>query len=103
MAIGGSVKVSVDVTNTGGRDADEVVQLYIRDLVARISRPVKELKGFSRVRIKAGATRTVEFTITPDMLKYYDGELRYGLDPGEFTVMVGPDSRRVKSCKLTVY
>ncbi len=83
MAIGGSVKVSVDVTNTGGRDADEVVQLYIRDLVARISRPVKELKGFSRVRIKAGATRTVEFTITPDMLKYYDGELRYGLDPGE--------------------
>ena len=103
MAIGGSVKVSVDVTNTGGRDADEVVQLYIRDLVARISRPVKELKGFSRVRIKAGATRTVEFTITPDMLKYYDGELRYGLNPGEFTVMVGPDSRRVKSCKLTVY
>ena len=103
MAIGGSVKVSVDVTNTGGRDADEVVQLYIRDLVAHISRPVKELKGFSRVRIKAGATRTVEFTITPDMLKYYDGELRYGLDPGEFTVMVGPDSRRVKSCKLTVY
>ena len=103
MAIGGSVKVSVDVTNTGGRDADEVVQLYIRDLVARISRPVKELKGFSRVRIKAGATRTVEFTITPDMLKYYDSELRYGLDPGEFTIMTGPDSRRVKSCKLTVY
>ena len=103
MAIGGSVKVCVDVTNTGGRDADEVVQLYIRDLVARICRPFKELKGFSRVRIKAGATRTVEFTITPDMLKYYDGELRYGLDPGEFTVMVGPDSRRVKSCKLTVY
>ena len=103
MAVDGSVTVSVDVTNTGGRDADEVVQLYIRDLVARISRPVKELKGFSRVRIKAGETRTVEFAITPDMLKYYDSELRYGLDPGEFTVMTGPDSRRVKSCKLTVY
>lgn len=103
MAVDGSVTVSVDVTNTGGRDADEVVQLYIRDLVARISRPVKELKDFSRVRIKAGETRTVEFAITPDMLKYYDSELRYGLDPGEFTVMTGPDSRRVKSCKLTVY
>ena len=103
MAVDGSVTVRVDVTNTGGRDADEVVQLYIRDLVARISRPVKELKGFSRVRIKAGETRTVEFAITPDMLKYYDSELRYGLDPGEFTIMTGPDSRRVKSCKLTVY
>lgn len=103
MAVDGSVKVSVDVTNTGERDADEVVQLYIRDLVAKISRPVKELKGFSRVHIKAGETRTVEFTIVPDMLKYYDSELNYGLDAGEFTVMTGPDSRRVKGCKLTVY
>ena len=103
MAIDGSVKVSVDVTNTGQRDADEVVQLYIRDLVARVSRPVKELKGFSRVHIKAGETRRVEFTITPDMLKYYDSELRYGLDPGEFSIMTGPDSRRLKRCKLTVY
>ena len=103
MAVDGSVTVAVDVTNTGGRDADEIVQLYIRDIVARISRPVKELKGFSRVHIKAGETKTVEFSITPDMLKYYDSELRYGLDAGEFVIMTGPDSRRVKSCKLTVY
>lgn len=103
MAVDGSVTVEVDVTNTGGRDADEIVQLYIRDIVARISRPVKELKGFSRVHIKAGETKTVEFSITPDMLKYYDSELRYGLDAGEFVIMTGPDSRRVKSCKLTVY
>ncbi len=103
MATDGSVTVTVSVTNTGSRDADEVVQLYIRDLVARISRPVKELKGFRRVHIKAGETVSVDFAITPDMLKYYDNELRYALDPGEFTIMTGPDSRRLKRCTLRVY
>ncbi len=103
MAVDGSVTVTVSVTNTGLRDADEVVQLYIRDLVARVSRPVKELKGFRRVHIKAGETVEVVFSITPDMLKYYDGQLDYGLDPGEFHVMTGPDSRRLKRCALRVY
>lgn len=99
----GSVKVTVSVTNTGGRDADEIVQLYIRDMVAKISRPVKELKGFRRIHLAKGETREVEFEITPDLLKYYDGELNYGFEPGEFLIMTGPDSRRVKQCKLTVY
>lgn len=98
-----SVKVTVSVTNTGGRDADEIVQLYIRDMVAKISRPVKELKGFRRIHLAKGETRDVKFEITPDLLKYYDGELNYGFEPGEFLIMTGPDSRRVKQCKLTVY
>lgn len=103
MSKDGSVKVTVSVTNTGGRDADEIVQLYIRDMVAKISRPVKELKGFRRIHLAKGETREVEFEITPDLLKYYDGELNYGFEPGEFLIMTGPDSRRVKQCKLTVY
>ena len=103
MAAGGTVTASVSVTNTGSRDADEVVQLYIRDPVARVSRPVKELKGFRRVRVKAGETVRVDFSITPDMLMYYDNELRHALDPGEFLIMTGPDSRRLKSCTLRVY
>ena len=102
MGADGSVTVSVSVKNTGGRDADEVVQLYVRDPVAAVSRPVKELKGFRRVHVKAGETVRVDFAITPDMLKYYDSELRQRLDPGEFHIMTGPDSRRLKRCTLTV-
>ena len=102
MGADGSVTVSVSVKNTGGRDADEVVQLYVRDPVAAVSRPVKELKGFRRVHVKAGETVRVDFAITPDMLKYYDSELRQRLDPGEFHIMAGPDSRRLKRCTLTV-
>ena len=102
MGADGSVTVSVSVKNTGARDADEVVQLYVRDPVAAVSRPVKELKGFRRVHVKAGETVRVDFAITPDMLKYYDGELRQRLDPGEFHIMTGPDSRRLKRCTLTV-
>ena len=102
MGADGSVTVSVSVKNTGARDADEVVQLYVRDPVAAVSRPVKELKGFRRVHVKAGETVRVDFAITPDMLKYYDSELRQRLDPGEFHIMTGPDSRRLKRCTLTV-
>ncbi len=90
------------VKNTGDRDADEVVQLYIRDRVASISRPVKELKGFKRIHLKAGESREVTFDITPDMLKFYNSELRHVLEPGDFSIMTGPDSRRLKTVKLTV-
>lgn len=102
-ASGDGVTVSVRVTNTGNYDADEVVQLYIRDLVARISRPVKELKGFRRIRLAKGESRDVTFRITPDMLKYYDAELNYGLDTGQFHIMTGPNSRDVKRTVLSVY
>lgn len=102
MPVDGSVKVSIKVTNTGSCDAAEVVQLYIRDLVASISRPVKELKGFERIELKAGESRKVEFTITPDLLKFYNKNLDYVLEPGEFDIMIGANSQDVKREKLVV-
>jgi beta-glucosidase len=95
-------KASVTVTNTGSRDGDEVVQLYIRDLVASIARPVKELKGFRRLHLKAGESKTVTFDITDDMLSYYNHELQYVMEPGDFDIMIGPDSRNVKTARLKV-
>ncbi len=102
MARDGSVTLTVNVSNTGSREATETVQLYIRDLVASISRPVKELKGFERITLKAGESRDVTFTVTPDMLKFYNADLEYVLEPGDFEVMVGPNSRDVKRRRLTV-
>lgn len=102
MSKDGSVTASVSVTNTGNYDADEIVQLYIRDMEASISRPVQELKGFNRVHIAKGESRTVEFKITPDMLKFYDYNLNYVLEPGKFEIMTGPDSRNVSMAELTV-
>lgn len=102
MSADGTVKVTVKVTNTGTRDAAEVVQLYIRDIVASISRPVKELKGFKRIELKAGESKNVEFDITPDLLKFYNKKLDFVLEPGDFDIMVGPNSRDVKVAKLTI-
>lgn len=89
----GELKVSVAVTNTGNYDADEIVQMYVRDLVGSVSRPVKELKGFERISLKKGETKTVTFTITPEDLKFYNQQLEYKNEPGDFEVMVGPNSR----------
>lgn len=102
MSPTGSVEASVTVTNTGNVDATEIVQLYIRDLVASVSRPVKELKGFERITLKAGESRKVTFAITPEMLKFYNYDLKYVLEPGDFNIMVGPNSRDLKTAKLTV-
>lgn len=102
MSPTGSVEASVTVTNTGNVDATEIVQLYIRDLVASVSRPVKELKGFERITIKAGESRKVTFAITPETLKFYNYDLKYILEPGDFNIMVGPNSRDLKTAKLTV-
>lgn len=96
----GKILISVDVTNTGNYDADEIVQLYIRDLVGSVSRPVKELKGFERICLKKGETKTVTFTLTPDDLKFYNQELEYKYEPGEFEVMVGPNSKNVQTLKF---
>ncbi len=98
----GSIKASVNVTNTGTREASEVVQLYIRDLVGSISRPVKELKDFARITLKPGETRMVEFTITADKLKFYNSELQYDCEPGEFDLMIGPNSRDVETLRFTL-
>ncbi|WP_442484578.1 glycoside hydrolase family 3 N-terminal domain-containing protein [Aeoliella sp. SH292] len=98
----GSTIVSVDVTNTGEREGDEVVQLYIRDLVSSATRPVKELKGFQRVTLAPGETRTVSIPITSDSLAFWNVRKKYVVEPGEFDVMVGPNSADLKNVRLTV-
>ena len=102
MAQDGSVKASVTVTNTGQRDGRETVQLYIHDVVSTMTRPVKELRGFQQVDLKAGESKTVTFTLTADDLKYYNHDLEYVCEPGEFEIMIGTNSRDVKTATLTV-
>ena len=102
MAKNGSVTATVTVTNTGKRDADEVVQLYVHDLVASIARPVKELKGFERIHLTAGESKTVTFTIGADQLSFYNADLKKVVEPGDFDIMVGSNSRDVKKARLTV-
>ncbi|MBD5179686.1 MAG: beta-glucosidase, partial [Bacteroidales bacterium] len=98
----GTLTATVTVTNTGDREADEVVQFYIRDLEASISLPVKQLKYFERITLKPGESRKVNFNITLDDLKYYDSNLDYIVEHGEFHVMAGPDSRNLKALKFTL-
>lgn len=102
MAKNGSITATVTVTNTGKRDADEVVQLYVHDLVASIARPVKELKGFERIHLTAGESKTVTFTIGADQLSFYNADLKKVVEPGDFDIMVGHDSRNLKTARLTV-
>lgn len=90
---GGSTRALIDVTNTGKREGTEVVQMYIRDLVSSVTRPVKELKGFRKVRLKPSETTTVALDITPDELSFYDRHMKYVVEPGEFEIMVGNSSR----------
>ena len=89
------------MTNTGKRDACEVVQLYVHDCVASISRPNKELKGFSRVSLKAGESKEVTFDITEKELSYYNAEGEEVFEPGEFTVMLGHDSSTLQTVTIT--
>ena len=93
---------SVTVTNTGDRAGSEVVQLYIRDLVGSVTRPVKELKGFEKNYRQPNESRTVRFTIAPEMLKFYNADLKFVAEPGDFDVMIGPDSRNVKTARFTL-
>ena len=99
---GGTAKVSVDVTNSGSREGDEVPQLYIHQRVASITRPVIELKGFQRITLKPGETKTVEFAITPDVLSMLDLDMHRVIEPGVFDVMVGPSSDQTSTAALTV-
>jgi beta-glucosidase len=97
-----SVTVSVDVTNTGKRQGDEVVQLYIRDDISSVTRPVKELKGFARVTLAPGERRTVTFTVTPAELQFYGMDMKRVVEPGSFTLMTGPNSVDLQTTTLTV-
>ena len=98
------VSVTVSVSNTGNYDGDEVVQMYIRDQVSSVTRPVKELKGYKRIFLKKGETKEVFFDIDKSTLAFYDINMKYCVEPGDFTIMVGSSSndRDLKSTKLTV-
>jgi beta-glucosidase len=98
----GKLSVSVEVENTGRRAGDEVVQLYIRDVVASMTRPVKELKGFQRVTLQPGEKRRVEFVLGAEHLGFWNREMRYVVEPGEFRVMVGANSADVTEAKFDV-
>lgn len=98
----GELTANVTVTNTGKYDGSETVQLYIRDIVGSVTRPVKELKGFEKVFLKAGESKNVSFKITPELLKFYNYNLEYVFEPGDFDVMIGGNSRDVKSARFTL-
>ncbi|MGC4231443.1 MAG: beta-glucosidase BglX [Niabella sp.] len=95
-----TLKASIELTNAGKYDGQEVVQLYIRDMVGSVTRPVKELKGFQKVMLKAGETKTITFNITPEDLKFYNSNLKYDWEPGAFEIMIGSNSRDVKTGKI---
>jgi beta-glucosidase len=100
MTAADSVVVSIEVTNKGKRDGREVVQLYIHDVVGSITRPVKELKGFQKVALKAGETKKINFTIRNADLSFYNYDLSFGSEPGKFELLIGPNSRDVKKVDL---
>ncbi|MDQ6469555.1 beta-glucosidase BglX [Flavobacterium sp. LHD-80] len=92
MNFSGKLKVTVDVTNTGNFDGKETVQLYIRDLVGSVTRPVRELKGFQKIALKKGEKQTVSFDITVEDLKFYNSDLQFAAEPGQFDIFVGGNS-----------
>ncbi len=102
MNINGEITATVTLTNTGKYDGAEVVQLYLRDLVGSITRPVQELKGFQKVFLKAGESKEISFKITSDLLKFYNYALDYVCEPGDFDVMIGGSSRDVKTARFTL-
>jgi beta-glucosidase len=102
IAPDGKATVSVTVTNTGKRAGDEIVQLYIHDLVSSVTRPIKELKDFRRIALNPGESKTVEFVISPDKLQFYDMQMKRVVEPGWFDIMVGPSSVKHQTVKLEV-
>jgi len=92
----GELKATINVTNTGSVAGEEVVQCYVRDLVGSVTRPVKELKGFEKITLKAGESKNITFTITPDMLAFHRLDMTYGTEPGDYKLFIGGNSRDVK-------
>lgn len=99
---GGQTTASVEVTNTGKVAGDEIVQMYIHDQVSSVTRPVKELRGFQRIRLQPGETKTVTFAITPDKLWFWNRDMKRVVEPGRFDIMVGPNSATLKTTVLEV-
>jgi beta-glucosidase len=94
--VNGQATVTVDITNTGKMTGDEIVQMYVRDDIGSVTRPVKELKGFARISLRPGETKTVQFAITPDKLSFLNEDMQRVVEPGTFTFMVGSSSRTDK-------
>lgn len=96
-----TLNISVTVSNTGKYDGEEVVQLYIRDLFGKVVRPVKELKGFQKIFIKKGESKKIDFKLTPEDLKFFDDNLNFDWESGEFDIMIGTDSQHVQTKRIT--
>ena len=98
----GSVIVSIDITNTGKLAGDEIAQLYIRDKVSSVTRPIKELRGFERISLKPGQTKSVSFTIDKSTLAFWDVNKNFIVEPGYFDIMIGGSSEDVNHIELLV-
>ena len=96
------IEVTIPVANTGIYDGEETVQLYIQDLVGSITRPVKELKGFKKIFLKKGESQNVSFSIGIEDLKFYNTDLKYLAESGDFNVFIGTNSRDVKKVSFTL-
>jgi len=101
MGAGGSITASATITNAGSRAGEEVVQLYVRDLVGSVTRPVQELKGFEKVMLQPGESRTVSFTLEPEDLAFTRGDMSHGWEPGEFRLWIAPSSGAEASTPVT--
>jgi beta-glucosidase len=97
-----SIIVAVKVTNSGSREGEEIVQLYVRDLVGSVTRPVKELKGFEKIKLAAGESKNVTFKLTAGDLAFHTAEMKFEAEPGNFWIMVGPDSERLQKHEITL-
>jgi beta-glucosidase len=102
VPMSGRVEVTVTLENTGDRAGTEVVQLYVRDLVGSVTRPVRELKGFEKVTLDPGQSRDVTFTLTAEDLAYSTADGTWQAEPGDFTVFVGPNSRATQHARFTL-
>jgi len=99
---GENIIASADITNSGDRDGEEIVQLYVHDIVGDVTRPVKELKAFKKVMIKKGQTITVAFTVAPEELAYYHQDMSFSYDPGDFEIFIGTNSENVKKASFKI-
>jgi beta-glucosidase len=97
-----SLTASIEITNKSSCDGDEVVQLYIHDVVGSVTRPIKELKGFKKIHLKAAEAKSVSFTILVNDLSFYKSDLSFGAEPGKFEVLIGTNSRDVKKAEFAL-
>ena len=103
IPVGETTSVLVDIKNVGQRPGDEVVQMYIRDLVSSVTRPVKELRGFHKVSLKPGESTTLALQILPEHLSFTDINMQYVVEPGDFDIMVGTSSRDADQATVTLH